>query len=83
MALVRCQWSSDTTIVVVSETTGQRYVFTPVIRELEVDEADVEQFRAIERKVSSRGCCGGKGTRDLSIKVFQIIDKEEATNAAS
>ena len=73
MARAKCLITVDGALVMTSEQTGKRYTFTRETRELDIDSCDVPQFDAKIRRVSSRGCCGGKGTRDRVIKVFEII----------
>jgi hypothetical protein len=77
MARAKCLITIDGALVMTSEQTGKRYTFTPERREIDIDNCDVPQFDAKIRRVSSRGCCGGKGTRDKVVKVFEIITDDD------
>lgn len=72
MGRARCLIPIDGSLVMISEETGKRYVFTRETRTLEIDDCDIEQFDAKVLRVSSKGCCGGEGTQDKTVKVFEI-----------
>jgi len=76
MAHAKCLVVIDGKLIVTSQQTGKRYVFTRRTRTLEIDDCDIEQFDAKVIHVSSKGCCGGKGTQDKTVKVFEIIQEE-------
>jgi hypothetical protein len=74
MARARCLIPIDGALVMTSAVTGKQYRFTRHERELPIDDCDVAQFDAKELRVSRCGCTGGKGVRDKTIKVFEIIE---------
>lgn len=73
MARATCLIPIDGALVMVSQQTGKRYVFTRETREVEIDDCDVPQFDAKMIHVSSCGCTGGKGQQDKAVKVFDVI----------
>ncbi len=76
MTRAKCLIPIDGRLIVVSQQTGRRYEFTRETRILEIDDCDIEQFDAKVRRVSSKGCCGGKGTQDKTVKVFEIVQED-------
>ena len=74
MARAKCLVSIDGKLIMTSRQTGKRYIFTRQTRIVEIDDCDVEQFDAKVIRVSSKGCCGGKGLQDKVVKVFQILE---------
>lgn len=74
MARAKCLIAIDGRVVITSQQTGKRYTFTRQTRIVEIDDCDVKQFDTKGLRVSSKGCCGGKGVQDMVIKVFQILN---------
>ena len=72
MTRARCLVTIDGALVVTSDVTGKRYVFTPARREQEIDDCDAGQFDAKTVSRSVCGCTGGKG-QSVVIKVFEVL----------